>query len=97
MQGSDARVGGTESARAIAPLLRREVEALNLMACGFTDQAIAKKLACTERTVRRLFANAAATLGCSSRFQVGVKWGAIVLGGQLGLEVSAALDALGTS
>ncbi|MFC6597699.1 helix-turn-helix transcriptional regulator [Kitasatospora paranensis] len=50
----------------------RHREVLRLLAAGLTDQAIARKLEISERTVRRLVADLTTDLGAQSRFQAGV-------------------------
>ncbi|MFD9128601.1 LuxR C-terminal-related transcriptional regulator [Kitasatospora sp. NPDC059571] len=50
----------------------RHREVLRLLAAGLTDQAIARKLEVSERTVRRLVADLTGDLGAQSRFQAGV-------------------------
>lgn len=50
----------------------RHREVLRLLAAGLTDQAIARKLEISERTVRRLVSDLTTDLGAQSRFQAGV-------------------------
>jgi DNA-binding CsgD family transcriptional regulator len=48
-------------------------ELLHLLARGATDEAIARKLGLSTRTVRRLMSELMASLGATSRFQAGVE------------------------
>ncbi|MEV6205982.1 helix-turn-helix transcriptional regulator [Kitasatospora sp. NPDC051914] len=50
----------------------RHREVLRLLSAGLTDQAIARKLEISERTVRRLVSDLTTDLGAQSRFQAGV-------------------------
>ena len=49
---------------------------LGLLSRGLTDDAIARALGTTSRTVRRRIAEAAVELGATSRFTLGVAWAA---------------------
>ncbi|NKY16421.1 helix-turn-helix transcriptional regulator [Streptomyces somaliensis] len=51
----------------------REREVLTLLAAGAKDEAIARRLGCSERTLRRLLASLVAKLGADSRFAAGVQ------------------------
>jgi DNA-binding CsgD family transcriptional regulator len=51
----------------------QEREILRLLADGSTDEVVARRLAISVRTTRRLIADVAITLGARSRFQVGVR------------------------
>ncbi len=51
----------------------REREVLALLAAGAKDEAIARRLGCSERTLRRLLASLVARLGADSRFAAGVQ------------------------
>ncbi|MFC9271184.1 helix-turn-helix transcriptional regulator [Streptomyces zhihengii] len=51
----------------------REREVLALLAAGAKDEAIARRLGCSERTLRRLLATLVARLGADSRFAAGVR------------------------
>jgi len=53
-------------------LSRQETEILRLLAAGLTDEAIARKLDLSVRTVRRAIAGLHERLGAASRFQAGV-------------------------
>ncbi|MCP9963343.1 LuxR C-terminal-related transcriptional regulator [Streptomyces somaliensis] len=46
---------------------------LTLLAAGAKDEAIARRLGCSERTLRRLLASLVAKLGADSRFAAGVQ------------------------
>ncbi|MFI7005790.1 LuxR C-terminal-related transcriptional regulator [Streptomyces sp. NPDC050145] len=50
----------------------RHRELLRMLAGGLTDEAMARKLGLSERTVRRLVAELSERLGAASRFQAGV-------------------------
>lgn len=54
-------------------LSSQEVALLRLMAQGDTDEVVARKLAVSVRTVRRICAELMAQLGARSRFQAGVR------------------------
>lgn len=51
----------------------REREVLALLAAGAKDEAIARRLGCSERTLRRLLTSLVAKLGADSRFAAGVQ------------------------
>ncbi|URM88771.1 helix-turn-helix domain-containing protein [Streptomyces sp. MRC013] len=51
----------------------REREVLALLAAGAKDEAIARRLGCSERTLRRLLTSLVAKLGADSRFAAGVR------------------------
>ncbi|MGW4034327.1 LuxR C-terminal-related transcriptional regulator [Streptomyces sp. NPDC004838] len=51
----------------------REREVLALLAAGAKDEAIARRLGCSERTLRRLLTGLVARLGAESRFAAGVR------------------------
>ncbi|GGZ12882.1 hypothetical protein GCM10010387_01000 [Streptomyces inusitatus] len=51
----------------------RDREILALLAAGAKDEAIARRLGCSERTLRRLLAALVARLGAESRFAAGVR------------------------
>ncbi|MFD3353478.1 helix-turn-helix transcriptional regulator [Streptomyces fradiae] len=51
----------------------REREVLALLAAGAKDEAIARRLGCSERTLRRLLTGLVAKLGADSRFAAGVQ------------------------
>ncbi|CAL9330225.1 hypothetical protein SUDANB37_00078 [Streptomyces sp. enrichment culture] len=51
----------------------REREVLALLAAGAKDEAIARRLGCSERTLRRLLTALVAKLGADSRFAAGVQ------------------------
>ncbi|MFD4829579.1 LuxR C-terminal-related transcriptional regulator [Streptomyces uncialis] len=51
----------------------REREILALLASGAKDEAIARRLGCSERTLRRLLAALVRRLGAESRFAAGVR------------------------
>lgn len=51
----------------------REREILALLASGAKDEAIARRLGCSERTLRRLLAALVRKLGAESRFAAGVR------------------------
>ncbi|MFJ8040349.1 LuxR C-terminal-related transcriptional regulator [Kitasatospora sp. NPDC096147] len=53
-------------------LTERHHEILRMLASGLTDEAMARRLAVSERTVRRLVAEITQRLGADSRFQAGV-------------------------
>jgi DNA-binding CsgD family transcriptional regulator len=59
--------GGTED---FSP---REREVLAMLAAGAKDEAIARRLGCSERTLRRLLTALVAKLGAESRFAAGVQ------------------------
>lgn len=54
-------------------LTAQEVEVLRLLASGFTDEAVARKLGLSARTVRRSIASLSERLRANSRFQAGVQ------------------------
>jgi DNA-binding CsgD family transcriptional regulator len=51
----------------------RHREVVRLLASGLTDEAIARKLGLSDRTVRRIVAELMQQIGAESRFQAGVK------------------------
>ncbi|MEU0335509.1 LuxR C-terminal-related transcriptional regulator [Streptomyces sp. NPDC006193] len=53
-------------------LSAQEREVLTLMATGAKDETIARRLACSDRTLRRLMNQIMEKLGASSRFEAGV-------------------------
>jgi DNA-binding CsgD family transcriptional regulator len=55
-----------------APVARHR-EVVRLLASGLTDEAIARKLGLSDRTVRRIVAELMQQIGAESRFQAGVK------------------------
>ncbi|MEO3975625.1 LuxR C-terminal-related transcriptional regulator [Streptomyces sp. CAU 1734] len=61
---------GTDPAEEWTP---REREILALLAAGAKDEAIARRLGCSERTLRRLLAALVSRLGAESRFAAGVR------------------------
>ncbi|MEU0987948.1 LuxR C-terminal-related transcriptional regulator [Streptomyces sp. NPDC005953] len=61
---------GTDSAEEWTP---REREVLALLAAGTKDETIARRLGCSERTLRRLLASLVTRLGAESRFAAGVR------------------------
>ncbi|MCP3817998.1 helix-turn-helix transcriptional regulator [Streptomyces sp. A3M-1-3] len=64
---------GSESAEGTkAGLGDRESAVLTLLAAGATDEAIARRLGSSERTVRRIVAELMEQLGATSRFEAGV-------------------------
>lgn len=54
-------------------LTAQEVEVLRLLATGLTDEAVARKLGLSARTVRRTIASLSERLSANSRFQAGVQ------------------------
>lgn len=50
----------------------RHRELVRMLAGGLTDEAMARKLGISERTVRRLVSELTERLGAASRFQAGV-------------------------
>ncbi|HEX6682401.1 MAG TPA: LuxR C-terminal-related transcriptional regulator [Candidatus Limnocylindrales bacterium] len=54
-------------------LTAQEVEVLRLLAAGLTDEAVARKLGLSARTVRRTIASLSERLRANSRFQAGVQ------------------------
>ncbi|MGI5478786.1 LuxR C-terminal-related transcriptional regulator [Streptomyces lavendofoliae] len=65
--GRAGRDGGTEH---FSP---KEREVLAMLAAGAKDEAIARRLGCSERTLRRLLTALVAKLGAESRFAAGVQ------------------------
>ncbi|WP_405617076.1 LuxR C-terminal-related transcriptional regulator [Streptomyces sp. NBC_00076] len=63
---------GADRARDAQGLTAQERAVLELLARGFTDEMIAKKLAVSVRTVRRMTAGLMTRLNAGSRFQAGV-------------------------
>ncbi|MFI5529074.1 LuxR C-terminal-related transcriptional regulator [Kitasatospora sp. NPDC051853] len=53
-------------------LTERHHEILRMLASGLTDESMARRLAVSERTIRRLVAEITQRLGADSRFQAGV-------------------------
>ncbi|MDH6578828.1 helix-turn-helix transcriptional regulator [Kitasatospora sp. MAP5-34] len=53
-------------------LTNQELETLRLLGCGYTDDAIARRLGISHRTARRIVANLMVVLGAGSRFEAGV-------------------------
>lgn len=51
----------------------QELQALELWAQGYTDDAVARRLGVSNRTVRRVSESVAAALGANSRFQAGLR------------------------
>lgn len=68
--GSAGRAGSAGPAEEWTP---REREVLALLAAGAKDEAIARRLGCSERTLRRLLTGLVARLGAESRFAAGVR------------------------
>ena len=64
---------GVTQPRSEKGLSGQEIALLRLMAQGDTDEVIARKLAVSVRTVRRICADLMAQLGARSRFQAGVR------------------------
>lgn len=60
-----------ESSPTVSGTRHREV--VRLLASGLTDEAIARKLGLSDRTVRRIVADLMQQIGAESRFQAGVK------------------------
>jgi DNA-binding CsgD family transcriptional regulator len=58
--------------RAACELSAQEREVLVLLATGAKDETIARRLACSDRTLRRLMHQIMEKLGTSSRFEAGV-------------------------
>ena len=54
-------------------LTAQEVEVLRLLACGLTDEAVARKVGLSARTVRRTIASLNDRLRANSRFQAGAQ------------------------
>jgi DNA-binding CsgD family transcriptional regulator len=54
-------------------LTAQEVEVLRLLSCGLTDEAVARKLGLSARTVRRTIASLNDRLRANSRFQAGAQ------------------------
>jgi DNA-binding CsgD family transcriptional regulator len=54
-------------------LAAQETEVLQLLARGFTDEAVAKRLGVSPRTARRITADLMERLGAASRFAAGVR------------------------
>lgn len=50
-----------------------ELAVLKMLACGFTDEAVARRLDVSLRTVRRMMSRLMKTLGTRSRFETGVR------------------------
>ncbi|MFT2016700.1 LuxR C-terminal-related transcriptional regulator [Streptomyces sp. 796.1] len=55
------------------PYTAREREILHLMALGAKDERIARRLGCSDRTLRRLITQLLHKLGAGSRFEAGVR------------------------
>lgn len=64
---------GDPRPRDVTPTGGTTRELLHLLAGGATDEAIARKLGLSTRTVRRLMSELMTSLGASSRFQAGVE------------------------
>lgn len=62
-----------EGARDDAEPTQAERAALNLLAQGLTDEAVARRLGVSRRTVRRMMARLMKILGTRSRFEAGVR------------------------
>jgi DNA-binding NarL/FixJ family response regulator len=54
-------------------LTGQEIQAIRLLGEGMTDEAIAKRLGVSTRTVRRLVSNVMTVLDARSRFEAGVR------------------------
>ncbi|MFF8846630.1 LuxR C-terminal-related transcriptional regulator [Streptomyces sp. NPDC015127] len=70
---STARPYDTGNGAAAEDYSPREREVLALLAAGAKDEAIARRLGCSERTLRRLLTALVAKLGAESRFAAGVR------------------------
>ncbi|MEU6668813.1 LuxR C-terminal-related transcriptional regulator [Streptomyces sp. NPDC046727] len=64
--------GRTGHGRSGCALSAQEREVLALLATGAKDETIARRLACSDRTLRRLMNQIMEKLGASSRFEAGV-------------------------
>ncbi|MFI8304165.1 helix-turn-helix domain-containing protein [Streptomyces sp. NPDC085927] len=64
---------GTAPDRDEDDLPPQEAEALRMLAQGFTDEAVAKRLGVSSRTARRIAADLMEKLGARSRFQAGTR------------------------
>jgi DNA-binding NarL/FixJ family response regulator len=62
----------TESPEGDWHLTGRHRELVRMLGGGLTDEAMARKLGVSERTVRRLVSELTERLGAASRFQAGV-------------------------
>jgi DNA-binding CsgD family transcriptional regulator len=69
--GTSACGRPSTEADAVAPLTAQEETILRLLGQGHTDEAVARKLAVSVRTGRRITANLIGRLGATSRFQAG--------------------------
>jgi DNA-binding NarL/FixJ family response regulator len=54
-------------------LAPREVDVVQLLSAGLTDEAIGRRLKIADRTVRRIVAHLLAKLGVDSRFELAVE------------------------
>ncbi|MGW1773152.1 helix-turn-helix transcriptional regulator [Streptomyces sp. NPDC002104] len=71
---SNARpLGGTAEERSDGGLTPQETTVIRLLAQGLTDEAIAKRLAVSPRTARRLATGLMERLNAASRFEFGVR------------------------
>lgn len=68
---------GAPSNRDDEGLTAQDREVLRLLADGHTDAVVARKLGISVRTTRRMIAELAERLGARSRFQLGVRVGAV--------------------
>jgi len=64
---------GASSAPRRSGLTVREREILKLLAAGLTDEAVATRLAISDRTVRRVMNDLCERLGAASRFEAGIR------------------------
>jgi DNA-binding CsgD family transcriptional regulator len=64
---------GASSAPERSGLTAREREILKLLAAGLTDEAVATRLAISDRTVRRVMNDLCERLGAASRFEAGIR------------------------
>jgi DNA-binding CsgD family transcriptional regulator len=78
MQAWAARDGSGASGISLLP---REWEVLQILAQGCTDEAVARNLGISLRTVRRITADLMDRLGASSRFQAGLRASRILADG----------------
>ncbi|MGW4651957.1 helix-turn-helix transcriptional regulator [Kitasatospora sp. NPDC004289] len=70
---SSAQPLGTSSTPDVHGLTPQEATAIRLLAEGFTDEAIGKRLGVSQRTARRTATDLMERLGARSRFEAGVK------------------------
>ncbi|MFF9869684.1 LuxR C-terminal-related transcriptional regulator [Streptomyces sp. NPDC013953] len=68
--GQGSRVGCDGGTEDFSP---KEREVLAMLAAGAKDEAIARRLGCSERTLLRLLTALVAKLGAESRFAAGVQ------------------------